>query len=205
MLAFFCAGVPSESGARRILDHLGAPENEVTAFRYRGDGWPGRATATLKDGTTRDMSYADSWGNILSKQVQFRCKICADAVGAAADLACADAWDSDARGYPSFEEQQGRSLIIARTPAGQALLDAARSAGRLETNPLPLAAITAMQPHQARRKQQVAARLTALALARRPRPVYLGLGVGAAARREPLLGQLRSFGGLLRRLLKGQL
>ncbi|WP_416908773.1 MAG: Coenzyme F420 hydrogenase/dehydrogenase, beta subunit C-terminal domain [Polymorphobacter sp.] len=204
MLAFFCAGVPAETGARRILDHLGVSEGEVAAFRYRGDGWPGRATATLRDGSSRDMSYADSWGSILSKHVQFRCKICADAVGAAADIVCADAWDSDARGYPSFEEQQGRSLIMARTPAGQALLDQARAAGRIATSPLALEAIQRMQPHQARRKQQVSARLAALALARRPRPVYLGLGVKAAARREPLIGRLRSFAGLLRRLLQGR-
>ncbi|MEI6417993.1 MAG: Coenzyme F420 hydrogenase/dehydrogenase, beta subunit C-terminal domain, partial [Sphingomonadales bacterium] len=102
-IAFFCAGIPSAAGSRRILKALGTSESEVAAFRYRGDGWPGFATATLKDGSTRRMSYADSWGNILSKEVQFRCKICPDAVGAAADMACADAWYGDERGYPSFE------------------------------------------------------------------------------------------------------
>jgi coenzyme F420 hydrogenase subunit beta len=84
MLAFFCAGIPSMAGNGRILKHLGVTPEEVTAFRYRGDGWPGFATATLKDGSTRRMSYADSWGDILSKEVQFRCKICPDAVGGSA-------------------------------------------------------------------------------------------------------------------------
>ena len=201
MLAFFCAGVPSATGTQRILDRLEAPAQDVVAFRYRGDGWPGYATATLKDGSTRRMSYSDSWGQILSKHVQFRCKICPDAVGGAADIACADAWFGDDRGYPSFEEQEGRSLVIARTPAGQALLDTARSAGRLATTPLPISDIIRMQPHQARRKRQILSRLAAMALAGKPVPRFRGLGLGLAARQEPWAGHARSFAGLLRRYL----
>jgi coenzyme F420 hydrogenase subunit beta len=37
------------------------------------------------------MSYADSWGGILSRHVQFRCKICPDGTGGFADVVCADA------------------------------------------------------------------------------------------------------------------
>src|SRR5262245_25174786 len=71
MLSFFCAGVPSLSGAREILEEMGVGEAEVAAFRYRGDGWPGCAAATLKDGSRRQMSYSDSWGGILTKHVQW--------------------------------------------------------------------------------------------------------------------------------------
>jgi coenzyme F420 hydrogenase subunit beta len=201
MLAFFCAGVPSATGTQRILDRLDVAPEEVASFRYRGDGWPGYATATLKDGSTRRMSYSDSWGQILSKHVQFRCKICPDAVGGAADLACADAWFGDERGYPSFEEQEGRSLVIARTPTGRALLDSARAAGVLHTEPLPMADIIRMQPHQARRKRQIVSRLAAMAVAGKPVPRFKGLGLAAAARAEPLRGHARSFAGLLRRYL----
>ncbi|WP_164156100.1 Coenzyme F420 hydrogenase/dehydrogenase, beta subunit C-terminal domain, partial [Sandarakinorhabdus rubra] len=168
MLSFFCAGIPSARAVGRILDHLSVDAREVAAFRFRGDGWPGEATATLKDGSSRSMSYAASWGDILSKEVQFRCKICPDAVGAAADIACADAWHGDERGYPSFAEEDGRSLVMARTAAGQALLDAARAAGRVVVAEAPVAGIIAMQPHQARRKQQVASRLWAMRVAGRP-------------------------------------
>ena len=204
MLAFFCAGIPSAAGTGRILDRLGVSPEDVTGFRYRGDGWPGYATATLQDGSSKRMSYSDSWGQILSKQVQFRCKICPDAVGGAADIACADAWFGDDRGYPSFTEQEGRSLVVARTPAGQALLDSARAADRLRTDPLPLADIIRMQPHQARRKRQILSRLAAMALAGRPVPRYRGHRLWAAARQEPLLSHARSFAGLLRRFIQGR-
>ena len=202
MLAFFCAGIPSAAGTRRILAKIDAPEAEVTAFRYRGDGWPGFATATLRDGTTRRMSYADSWGDILSKEVQFRCKICPDAVGGSADIAAADAWYGDERGYPSFEEQDGRSLVMARTTAGQALLDEAVAAGAVVTTPLDPGEIVKMQPSQARRKRQVLSRLAALTVAGRPVPRYRGVGLWAAAAREAPLGHARSFAGLLRRIIQ---
>jgi coenzyme F420 hydrogenase subunit beta len=204
MLAFFCAGMPSAAGTRRILDRLDVAERDVAAFRFRGDGWPGYATATLKDGTTRRMSYADSWGDILSKEVQFRCKICPDATGNVADIACADAWYGDARGYPSFDEQDGRSLVIARTPAGLALLDAARAAGALETTPLAISEIARMQPAQARRKKQILSRLAAMMVAGRPRPAYRGLQLAAAARLDKPAAQARSFAGLVRRFMQGK-
>jgi coenzyme F420 hydrogenase subunit beta len=204
MLAFFCAGIPSAAGTGQILDRLGVKAADVAAFRYRGDGWPGFATATLHDGSTRQMSYADSWGDILSKVVQFRCKICPDAVGNMADIACADAWYGDDRGYPSFEEQEGRSLVIARTAAGLALLDAARAAGRVETAPLAMAEISRMQPSQARRKRQVLSRLAAMVVAGRPRPRYRGLQLWQAAAQDSPIAQARSFAGLLRRFIQGR-
>ena len=204
MLAFFCAGVPSGDGARRILAAIDAPEPQVTAFRYRGDGWPGNATATLADGTTRGMSYHDSWGMILSKEIQFRCKICPDAVGAAADIACADAWYGDARGYPDFTEQDGRSLIIARTAQGEALYRATLAAGAIAAEPLDPSAIARMQPSQVRRKRELIARLAATAVAGRPVPRYRGVQLGAAARQAPILQHARSFVGLVRRIVQGR-
>ena len=204
MLAFFCAGIPSAAGTGRILDRLGVTPDGIAAFRYRGDGWPGFATATLKDGSIRRMSYADSWGEILAKQVQFRCKICPDATGNVADIACADAWYGDDRGYPSFEEQDGRSLVIARTAFGAGFLEAARSAGAIETAPLAVAEIAKMQPAQARRKMQILSRLAAMAVVGWPRPQYRGLQLWTAAWRDKPIEQARSFAGLVRRLIQGR-
>lgn len=204
MLAFFCAGIPSGDGGRRLLAAIDAPADRVTAFRYRGDGWPGSAVATLDDGTTRRMTYHDSWGKILSKEIQFRCKICPDAVGGAADVACADAWYGDDKGYPSFAEQQGRSLVMTRTARGDALLTEAIAAGRIVAEPLEPAEIAKMQPSQARRKREMIARLAAVAVAGRPVPRYRGTGLFAAARQASLVSQLRSFAGLVRRFAQGR-
>ena len=201
MLSFFCGGLPSHDGADRILHHMGlAPEN-VTEFRYRGNGWPGLTTARTRDGTTAAMSYAESWGNHLSKEVQFRCKICPDAVGGTADIACADAWYGGESGYPSFEEQDGRSLILTRTQKGVELLASAVNTGNMAVETLPITEIDLMQPAQARRKRLVSARLAACAITLQPRPIMDGLDVATASRRASTREYLKNLLGTVRRII----
>lgn len=203
-LSFFCGGMPSHDGVDRILKTLGVARDEVTAFRYRGQGWPGTTAATTRDGRTATMTYADSWGGHLSKEVQFRCKICPDAVGGAADVACADAWYGGETGYPTFEEQDGRSLIVSRTEAGQRLLRSAVAAGEIEVETLDPGEIDLMQPSQARRKRLVLARVGALAATLQPIPDMKGTRVLEAARRGGLGESARNFAGTLRRILVGR-
>lgn len=204
LLSFFCAGVPSRGGAHAVLAALGAAPEAVTAFRYRGNGWPGEATATLADGATRGMSYHDSWGKILSKHVQHRCKICADGTGTAADIVCADAWESDERGYPLFENAEGVSLIVTRSATGAKLLRAAEAAGALESRPFDPSGLRAIQPGQRARREALAARLLALRLTGRPVPRYRGLLLWRAARQSRLSELGRNFFGMLRRALRGR-
>jgi coenzyme F420 hydrogenase subunit beta len=204
VLSFFCGGIPSHDGVARILGAMGVPAETVTAFRYRGRGWPGNCVAETSTGEAREMTYADSWGRYLSKEVQFRCKICPDAVGGVADIACADAWYGDEAGYPSFQEAEGRSLIMARTPAGEALLQAALASGTIEGEDLPIAEIDRMQPSQARRKRLVLARTASLPFALQPRPRMTGLDVLTAARRARLGEAVQNFVGTLRRTALGR-
>lgn len=202
ILSFFCAGVPSATGARAVLARLGVAEEDVSAFRYRGNGWPGMATARLRDGSERSMTYAESWGSVLSRHVQHRCKICADGTGVAADIACADAWEVDERGYPLFEEGDGVSLVVARTPLGQRILGAAQASGALSTAAFNPASLPAIQVGQRERRRALLARLAALRLVGRPVPRYRGLRLGDAARQNSLKRTLVNFLGTLRRALR---
>ena len=204
VLSFFCGGIPSQAGADRILAAMGVERRDLVAFRYRGNGWPGNAAATTQDGRVAEMSYAESWGDYLSHEVQFRCKICPDAVGGVADIACADAWYGDDKGYPSFEEKDGRSLIVARTALGVELLAEAEAAGALSVEALDIGEIDKMQPAQARRKQLVRARTAALAATFQPQPDMRGTLVATAARRASLREQLRNFLGTARRIVRGK-
>jgi coenzyme F420 hydrogenase subunit beta len=205
VLSFFCAGVPSLSGAREVLAHLGVAEADLSGFRYRGDGWPGHATATRRDGRKARMSYADSWGGILSRHVQFRCKICPDGTGGFADVVCADAWETDEKGYPVFAERDGVSLVVARTARGMALVRSAASASALVLSPFDPAALTAIQPGQTQKRRYLLARLLALVLLRRPVPRYRGFHLVRNARHAGLRANLRNLLGTLRRGLLGRL
>lgn len=203
VLSFFCGGIPSHDGVVRILTDLQVDSKDVTAFRYRGRGWPGNCVAETAEGA-REMTYAKSWGGFLSKEVQFRCKICPDAVGGVADIACADAWYGDDDGYPSFDEAEGRSLIMTRSDAGHRFLEDAVSAGALETEPLDIGEIDRMQPSQARRKRLVLARTASLPLAVQPSPRMRGLAVAEAASRAGLREALQNFLGTFRRTIQGR-
>ena len=201
VLTFFCAGVPSHAAADRAITAMGMDPAQVVHFRYRGFGWPGVTVAEDGDGRRVDMTYAESWGRYLAEEVQFRCKICPDAVGGVADIACGDAWYSDARGYPSFEERDGRSLILSRTEVGETLLRSAIEAGAIDARPLVVREIDSMQPSQARRKRLVRSRLAALSMTLQPRPDVRGTEVRTAARRASAGEQIKSFLGAVHRIL----
>lgn len=205
MLAFFCAGIPSRRAVGRVLAALEVNPDELAEFRFRGNGWPGKARATTRDGRVAEMSYQDSWGGHLSHEVQFRCKICPDAVGGSADIACADAWYGGETGYPTFEELNGRSLILTRTSRGEALLAEAVSKGVVAMEPLAIDEIDLMQPSQARRKRMVRGRVAALTATFRPKPVMEGLMVKDASGQAGVAEQVRNFLGSVRRsLLRGK-
>lgn len=205
LISFFCAGVPSQAGAEAIVAALGVAPDELAAFRYRGQGWPGRATATRHDGSEASMTYMESWGSILSSRVQHRCKICADGTGVAADIVCADAWDADENGYPTFDERPGTSLIVARTETGRALMAEAVAAGALETAPFDPAGLAAIQPGQRRRRRALLARLSGLWLTGRPIPRYRGLRLREAARQNGLRDNAKNALGMVRRVITGRL
>ena len=201
LISFFCAGVPSLEGTRQILNKLGVSESDVSAFNYRGDGWPGEARALLHDGSEARMNYASSWGGILSKHVQFRCKICPDGTGGFADVVFGDAWHCDKDGYPLFAEENGRSLIVVRTDVGNSIVAEAVGSGHLAVQPIDVAEIESMQPSQARRKRLVLSRLYALISVGRSVPRFRGLKLDTAARSAGLWPNLRSYLGMLRRLV----
>jgi coenzyme F420 hydrogenase subunit beta len=204
LLSFFCAGVPSLKGGEEVVRQLGVDLRSVVSFRYRGNGWPGRATATLEDGGARSMSYHDSWGGILSNYVQHRCKICVDGTGDAADIVFADAWESDERGYPIFEERDGKSLILVRTPKGQEVLDGALGGRKIVAEPFDIADIERIQPGQASRRRALLARLVALRILGKPTPRYTGFTLLAAARTGSFRWSARNFLGMVRRVLLGR-
>ncbi len=204
LISFMCGGTPSQNGTSKIIAALHQDENKVTSFRYRGDGWPGGVQSVTDTGETATMSYPQSWGDILSKHVQFRCKVCPDGNGGFADIVFADAWYGDERGYPLFDEADGRSMIIVRTEQGAKALALALDAKKLETQPLDEAAVLQMQPYQARRKALSVSRLLAMWVwGRRPYRVR-GLNLIKAMRFESPKSHVKSFLGLLRRFAQGK-
>ncbi|MEY4750080.1 MAG: hypothetical protein RIQ60_2294 [Pseudomonadota bacterium] len=198
MLSFMCAGMPSRAGTVELLRQMGVQKESLKTFRYRGDGWPGKAKAVTHDGKVHEKDYNSSWGLVLNRYLQFRCKVCPDGTGEFADIVCADAWYG-IDGYPDFSERDGRSLVLCRTSVGMDLLASATKSGAVELSELPISEIAKMQPYQVARKQLVLARLGGAALALGSIPKYRNLGLWQAARNARPLDLLTNLLGTFKR------
>jgi coenzyme F420 hydrogenase subunit beta len=185
-------------GTYEVLDKLGADRTKLSSFRYRGDGWPGMARAIQTNGQTFEMDYNTSWGTILNRHLQFRCKICPDGTGEFADVVCADAWYGK-DGYPDFTERDGRSLLLSRTDTGETLIAQALANHTIQIDDLKIDEIAKMQPYQVDRKRMALGRIIATRLALGQAPLYRRLGlVKASLSSSPTLW-LRSALGTFRR------
>ena len=180
LLSFFCAGTPSQRATDSLAAELGV-DGPASSLRYRGDGWPGRFSVENATGSGGSMSYDESWGSRLGRQVHPRCKLCPDGVGESADVTAADLWDADERGYPTFADQAGVSALIARTPRGYQLVLDAVAAGVLVVHPLRIERLASVQPLQEERRRTLAGRLLGARLAGRRVPRYRGFGLVALA------------------------
>ncbi len=202
LLTIFCGGVPSLHTARKIASFFGVDEEEVEVFRWRGNGWPGPTHIETRDGRVYDLSYDETWfdpARPWSYDIQFRCKICPDAVGELADVACPDGWVMR-DGQPIHEEAPGVNLILARTERGERLVAAAAAAGAIELAPFSIEQLDAMHADHLPRRLENFARVLALRLMGEPAPSFSGFRRWKMFRRAGLLRSLRAFAATARRV-----
>jgi len=206
MIAFFCAGVPSIEGTYKILSMNGVDKENVENFRYRGEGWPGYTKILTKYGEEYKMTYDDSWGKVLNRHLQKRCKLCPDGIGEASDIVCGDAWFGDENGYPIFEEQEGRSLIISRTIEGEKLLNDVVNAKYLEiSDSLKVEQLKLIQPFQFSRKATLKYRLLAMKLCRKDISNYDSKNLTRASKNVSYKVKLKAFFGTFSRVMNNRL
>jgi coenzyme F420 hydrogenase subunit beta len=183
LITFFCGGVPTLETAGRIARHHGVAAADVALFRWRGNGWPGPTRVEARDGRAFDLSYDEVWyadDAPWRYDVQFRCKICPDAIGELADVSCPDAWVM-VDGKPVHEEAPGANLFIARTRQGEALVAAAAAAGAIHLDPFTIDELDAQHADHIARKVENPARVGALGLEGQAEPNFEGF------RREALI------------------
>ncbi|MEY4697212.1 MAG: hypothetical protein RIT14_1640 [Pseudomonadota bacterium] len=206
MLAIFCAGTPTLAATDRLLRRLGLPPGaRLTGLRYRGAGWPGLMQAWWeKDGktvTSPGIAYAEGWGGLLQDSRRWRCRICADHTGAFADISVGDPWHAP----PVGNTDAGRSLIIARSPAGLALITAAIAAGAIAATPRPRDIIDKAQPNLRATQGALWGRRLAMRLMGLPVPADRGLPLFALWRALTARQKAQSLFGTARRILTQRL
>ncbi|MCH5327776.1 MAG: Coenzyme F420 hydrogenase/dehydrogenase, beta subunit C-terminal domain [Coprobacter sp.] len=199
-ISIFCAGMPSYEATAKTW-RLSGRKDEPCQLKYRGDGWPGNFKATWADGETFELSYNDSWGKILGRNVCFRCKICPDGIGLLADIAVGDSWNTK-DGYPDFTEEDGRCFVFIRSRKGSDLLSEARDKEYLKYHKLPIDKIQEMQPYQYERRKFVWWRLLPIYLISPRLLQYGGLGLFRQAVNGNIVVGIKNFKGASKRYLK---
>jgi coenzyme F420 hydrogenase subunit beta len=172
-LGVFC-GLTNEPRATAVLARqAGLDPSDVREVSYRGPGWPG-GMRLVTDQVTRWRGYPDYVDRRFMALTPPRCRDCPDALAELADVSVGDAW------LDRFEGSDGVSDIIARTPAGERLLDEAATSFILESAAPPEMVASQADTYDVKRSA-CRGRLWLRALARRPVPEYPGLALAASA------------------------
>ena len=180
-----CGGFMPSFGMDAFLARIGVAPEEVAALSYRGYGCPGPTRITLKSGEVIDKTYLELWGTDAAMwHLPWRCKICPDGTGEAADVTAADAWPGGAPTEEMMANDPGTNVVIARTKAGAELLEAAAEAGYLVLDgPATPRDLDDWQPHQITKKMASGARYEGLHKAGQLGIETIGLRTEALRRR----------------------
>ena len=163
-LTMVCGGYGPPKSTYAFYERMGTHRDQVTSLRYRGYGCPGATVAENRDGSQVEATYEEFWGTDSSMwQLPWRCKICPDGIGDAADIAAADDWPGAAPDMEAAKTDPGTNAVIVRTKVGAELVQGAVEAGFLSTGEaLSPTYMTSIQPHQMRKKMSALARWDAL-------------------------------------------
>ena len=155
LLTLVCGGSTEFTKSQDFIESFKVKEDELTIFRYRGFGNPGKMYIKTYDGREYDKEYNSFWGEESTWRVHFRCKICPDAIGESSDIAALDTW----RGGSPKGEDEGFNAAIIRTKKGLELMNDASKAGFIHIgDELKIEDIDDFQPHQVNKKKAVYAR-----------------------------------------------
>jgi coenzyme F420 hydrogenase subunit beta len=202
-LTFVCGGASDLTKSEEVVSKFGIRPDELSMFRYRGNGNPGPTRLTTRDGRSFELTYQEMWSDEATWGIQPRCKICPDAIGESADIAASDVWPG---GGPSGEDE-GFNGIIVRTARGLELYQAALAAGAIVAEPgdLSFRDFDRFQPHQVRKKRAVWARLAGMRAAGQPVPDTHRLRLAECARLNSVAENLAEARGARRRAKQGRL
>ncbi len=206
LITIFCGGVPTIHTARKIAAHVGMAPDEIDVFRWRGEGWPGPTHIRSKSGEVKELSYDFVWyepGVPWTYDMQYRCKICPDAIGELADVACPDSWVME-NGKPVHKEAPGQNVFVARTEKGEALVQDAAAAGAIALAPISFEDFDAMHSDHKPRKTEGPVRRAALPMSGEPFPRFRRFRTWRMVWMNGLWGNLEALLGGLRRVREGK-
>lgn len=153
-LGLFCAKTISFRGTERLLQRMGIYPEQVRYISYRGRGWPGNLFLALKDTSVIEVPLKEYYDMFFGSFSPWRCLFCPDHTSELADLSFGDAWlDTYAK------DDQGKSVVVARTGSGQDFLDRALKSKIVRLEPVKVDSIMQSQQNFRWKKDLLSARI----------------------------------------------
>ncbi len=132
-LGLFCQHNVTFDGTKALLRRLGVHPKNVEKLSYRGEGWPGKVTISLKNGNKKQFPFRYMWSALFGAFFYSppACLLCSDMTAEFADISLGDAW------HPKYaQDTQGTSMIITRTEQGEGIIEKARGEGKIKVEKL---------------------------------------------------------------------
>ena len=204
-LSFFCMGVPSSKAQKRLLEKMKC--SSCKHLVYRGNGWPGYAVATDNNKTKQMISYDESWGKILGRDLMPLCRFCVDGIGEMADISCGDAWYINSENKPDFTEHNGRNVVFARSDVGDRILNkmAKNNLVHLESYERYLYELPIIQTSQFKRRCEMRSRLLAMKILFHSAPHCDKTLLKNMNKQLTIKNKIRVILGMIKRCLKGKI
>ena len=204
MLSFYCAGAPSEAANMQLLKKMDCNYKTLKSLKYRGDGWPGYATA-VDDKGKHQLTYREAWRDTLGRDIRLICRFCLDGIGEMADISCCDAWKIGPDKKPLFDEAEGENAVFCRTQKGYDLYNDACKEGYIISEDYPnyKEELIYYQKYQYERRITMLSSLLALKVLKKQTPNYDFKILNSYAKKHKLKTQFNRFKGTYKRVKNG--
>mgnify|MGYP006153233077 FL=1 len=206
LLAPICGGFFPPFAMDNFLKSVGAKESDVKSVSYRGEGCPGPTIIRFKNGETVTKTYLDFWGTDSSQwYLPWRCRICPDGSGEAADIVSGDTWPNCEPTLEMMEHDLGTNVIVGRTSRGAEIINAAIKANylNLEGDAKPRD-LDYWQPHLARKRITAEARYAGMRISGQVGLSTLDLRTNALKERMSETDYLQELEGTAHRITIGK-
>ncbi len=152
-----------------LFKKFNVKREDIVKFDYRGEGWIGGMTITLKNGDNIHILHPIYWNQMLQLYfIPSRCTLCSDQSCELADASFGDIW------LPEFRDDKiGKSVIISRTEYGNKTLNMMKSTNKISLNKIERDKVVESQIHPLRlKKTHLNSHIALLELFGKKTPIY---------------------------------
>ncbi|MBS7630251.1 Coenzyme F420 hydrogenase/dehydrogenase, beta subunit C-terminal domain [Candidatus Bathyarchaeota archaeon] len=146
-IGLMCSHEVNFRGTEFLIGKMHINKKDVKQIAYRGNGWPGGMSVTLRDNSLVKIPLFGSWHSYWPVFSSFfftpiRCFMCPDQTAELADISLGDAWLPEL-----MNDKTGKSIIVSRTEKAEQILSQMKNENLINIRRIP--------PEKVRQSQRI--------------------------------------------------